>query len=228
MSDVGFNRYISMRITMPHDQWPLMKPAFDRYEYGYVVYPHCGTKTNKEHFHAFIPWDGPVKEMDSLRLRMKRIFPDAKGNGFLSMKMMENPMVEAVTYGSKEKTTPWVRGDACALLVELAPQWVPKEKVQSMIPVESSGNKKPRVDSDWQLTYANFVEVAVRHAREHPSMVGRGLKAVIQDVIKQTRWRPSKYMLTGGVPSFYEEDYQRRSGQRTTDPDMDWWTPRTI
>ena len=89
-----------------------------------------------------------------------------------------------------------------------------------MLPKESS---KKDTDSDWQLTYSNFVPKVVNYARQR-ALTG-GLKEVLQHMIQNTRWRPSYHMVQNGVPHHYHEDYEFRTGKRQK-LTMEWMVPK--
>jgi hypothetical protein len=51
------------------------------------------------------------------------------------------------------------------------------------------------------------------------------LKAVVAHMMENTKWRPSKHMITGGVPEFYSNDFAFRIAEpsKKRKIDMSWW-----
>lgn len=90
--------------------------------------------------------------------------------------------------------------------------------------IKTSDVSDKRKDRDWQLTYCNLVPQAVHHRNAHG---GESLKEVVRHMMETTKWRPSKWLVQGGVPTFYEEDFLFRIGKRPKQ-DLSWWTPRSI
>lgn len=217
-----YPHYLSLRVTIDHNKWDEVQNCV--FDYDYVCYPHVGSSTKKEHFHIFIPIELDAHRIHSDRIRKR--FRDGlglSGNGHFSIKSMSNGLWQGIQYGSKEGSAAYVSDDVMRMLVDAAPKWDPSAKgtkyAQRMLPYA----KGDRSEKDWQLTYTNLVTQAVLHARKK-ALTG-GLKAVVKDMIQTTKWRPSKYLLTGGVPEFYERDFEFRTGKRN-EQCMDWWTPR--
>lgn len=204
----------------------------------YVIYPHLGVRRDNPHYHILCPVAGSAehaaKEVEKYRRRFKSAFPGLSGNGFLRMKIETNDIEKGIQYCSRENTDPIyasdeaIEGDPGGFSmivhkVENAPPWEDRRMVQSMLPLDPGNpNKKPRVPGDWLLTYNNLVAVAVDYARKRGST--GSLKATVKDMLKNTKWQPSKWMLTGGVPSYYSNLFDRRTGRANEDDvDMEWW-----
>lgn len=216
-----FTDYISIRITVPHNEFDKIKSSvlFDR---SYIAYPHTGKAGTNPHYHCFVPSDNLARDAECLRNRIKRAF--GAGNQTFSVVKKSNGIEQAVQYGRREGTMPIVSDEYMQGVVDASPAWVePVNYVQTMIPEEEDVRKKPRKLNDWQLTYANLVPQAVHHARVK-SLTG-GLKSVVEDMIGTTKWVPSPYMAKNGVPEFYENLYEYRTGKRAR-VDMSWWTPK--
>lgn len=216
---IPYPTYLSGRVTIDHSKWDDVQNCL--HDFDYIVFPHVGTATRKEHFHFFIPYE--FEHHGTIADRIRKRFRDGlglAGNGNFSIKSMSNGMWNAVQYGSKEGTVAFVSDDAMRCFVDAAPSWVSAPQTgQRLLPLA----KEERSAKDWQLTYTNLVTQAVMHARKHALTCS--LKFVVKHMIETTKWRPSKYLLTGGVPEFYENDYAFRTGRRK-DQDMAWWQPR--
>lgn len=219
-----YPHYLSLRVTIKHEQWDDVYQCI--YDYDYVAYPHKGSATGKQHFHVFIPLEFEQHRVHSDRIRKRlKTSLGLSGNGDLSLKSMSNGLWQAVQYGSKEGTAAFVSDDVMRLFVDAAPKWDPSKESRRVDYSVKSTLKEDRSEKDWQLSYTNLVTQAVIHARKR-ALAG-SLKAVVKDMLQTTKWRPSKYVLNGGVPEFYERDFDYRMGKRK-EQDMDWWTPRTI
>lgn len=217
--------YVSFRLTVSREEFD--KITSDVFlQSHWIAYYHLGKDKKNPHFHLLLKLDDCLEEdkyntiIEKYRQRIKRM--GFSGNKYVSIKLNRNGLLHGLQYCSHEGTTPIVSHDYLLEYVQRAPKWV-----QKSIPVETERpSKRPRGDPDWQLTYTNLVSVAVRHARDN-SLTDRSLKATVADLIARTKWRPSKWLITGGVPEFYENDYLMRLGKRK-EPDMNWWTPRSI
>lgn len=155
------------------------------------------------------------KKPDKAKLWWSSSFPQSTKPDYTFMK--------GVSYTIKDGD--YVFFGAMQKYIDRAPKWVhqdkekDKEPVQSRIRTDQPDDKKLR---DWQLTYTNLVCQAVQY-RNKTNFVG-DLKSTVADMLKNTRWRPSKWLITGGVPAFYENDFEVRVGKRAKH-DMTWWTP---
>lgn len=201
--------YVSIRLTIGSTQFERFQSIMT--DVPYIAYPHTGKKGNNPHYHILVLDTKPEK----YRKRIK----DNLGlttNKYVSLKLLKNGLYAGIQYCAREHTEPIVSDPSLLDHVQAAPVWV-----QQTLPSTST---KKCTDKDWQLTYCNFVSVAVEHAREH-SLIEHSLKQVVEDLMSKTKWRPSKYMLSGGVPAFYEQDFLVRLG-RSARHNMDWWTPR--
>lgn len=74
----------------------------------------------------------------------------------------------------------------------------------------------------WQLTYSNIVDQALYFHRTNGLDNILSLKDTVQQMMEQTKWRPSPQMLREGVPEFYKQDFEFRKGKRP-DLDMSWF-----
>lgn len=204
--------YLSIRITLAHvDISKLLEKVFPLNTY--ILYPHKGSKTQKEHVHMLLPIENDQKKIkDRLRLA------GYKGNETFSCKTMHNNILSGIQYCAKEGTTPVIRG-TLQWYVDNAPKW--NFKPQSSIE-GSLGVEEDRKERDWQLTYSNLVCQAVQYARRN-KMTHCTLREVVKTMMKKTKWRPCHQMYRQGVDASYEEDYEFRVGHRK-ELEMDWWT----
>ncbi|AXH74906.1 MAG: putative replicase [Cressdnaviricota sp.] len=210
--------YLSVRITLPHiDVRKMLVDVFNDMEY--ICYKHKGIKTEKEHVHVLVL---DMSKKDVIRSRVNRA--GYGGNkGLYSLKGMHNGILLGIQYASKEGTTPIIVGPFDEWIAD-APKWnhTQQKSLHSyMVPEDAKPNLKMR---DWILTYSNFVSQAVHYAKVN-KLGDLSLKSVIKDMISNTKWRPCKQMLIGGVPDFYSKDFMFRMGQ-TKEVDMEWFCNR--
>lgn len=215
--------YVSVRLTVGKQQIEdMFKTVF--HDVRYIAYRHEGKDRKNPHYHVLVldVHSAAItdKLCDKIRNRIKRT--GFVGNKYVSVKLNRNGLLQGIQYCSHEDSSPIVSDDELYYYVEIAPKWIQKSIVQDGEPV----SKRPRVDADWQLTYTNLVSVAVKHARDN-HLTDKSLRSTVQHLIQNTRWRPSKWLITGGVPEFYENDFLMRLGKRK-EPDMNWWTPKSI
>lgn len=201
--------YVSIRLNIGSAQFERFRELMTDSEY--IAYPHTGKNGTNPHYHVLVVSDKPEK----YRKRIKDNL-GLTGNKYVSLKLCKNGILAGIQYCSREHTDAIVSSDEMSALVAAAPSWV-----QQTI---ATGTSSKCTDRDWQLSYTNLVSVAVSHAREH-SFVDYSLKQTVEDLMSKTKWRPSKYLINGGVPAFYENDFLVRLGKRARH-DMDWWTPR--
>lgn len=209
--------YASVRVTCPHiDMKRMLTKVFDGF--SYICYPHKGSKTNKEHCHVLVPTNDS-KDRDKIKTRLNR--SGYTGNESFSVKGMHNGILQGIQYASKEGTDPIIEGDLHGL-IDIAPKWSNQSSIHSHF--SSTARDKPEKLRDWQLNYCNLVPQAVHFAKVN-RLGEQGLKSVVKEMIRTTKWRPCKQMYQGGVPDAYIRDFEFRMGRRT-EPDMDWFCQR--
>jgi len=201
--------YVSVRLTISH---AIGHETLASYlsNAEYIAYPHVGTKTQKEHWHVAIIGGGTT---ESWRLRFKRWYKLA-GNQELSVKAMENGIMSFITYAAKEKTQPSL-SPCLQQWVDAAPVWVNQVKEVNLM--DDKGVR------DWTLTYSNLVAQATRYAKRNG--LDGGLKDVVREMLKHTKWRPSRDVIRSGVPEHYENDFEFRMSRRA-DPPMAWYATK--
>lgn len=212
--------YLSVRVTCAHiDMKRMLERIFSGFKY--ICYPHKGSKTNKEHVHVLIP-DPENNTGKNIKDRLTRA--GYKGNESFSVKGMKNGILQGIQYASRENTDPIVEG-GLGHLIEMAPEWQHRQtNMHKYYAVEDDDEKKSRKVRDWQLTYSNLVPQAVMYYKKH-KLDTTSLKNVVKHMMHHTKWKPSVAMIKGGVPQFYQEDFEVRIGHRT-EYEMDWFCTR--
>lgn len=212
--------YLSVRITLPHSQIEeKVLPIFDGSDFA--VFRHKGARSFKEHVHVFVVSDNK-RDSEKFRNRLKKSFT---GNKEFSLKFMSNGLLKGLQYGSKEGTTAICTSGLMEDAVRAAPPWEPQEsRLEDYFSTKEAAN--PEKERDWQLIYSNLVCQAVRYAKgTHNTSLS--LKMCVKDMIQKTKWRPTKQVIAGGVPPFYEQDYEVRLGKRK-EIEMDWWNNYSV
>lgn len=215
-TDTCPSSYLSVRVTVSHiDVSKLLLDCFSDIEY--ICYKHKGAKTKKEHVHILVP---EHTKKDVIRKRLTRA--GFTGNGQVCYKVFHNGLLCGIQYASKEGTEPIVTGPFDEY-IKSAPKWNYRAQtnLHSHFSTTESYDKGLR---DWQLTYSNLVPQAVRYAQIN-KLGDLGLKSVVKHMMSNTKWRPCKHMIVGGVPDFYVKDYMYRMGQ-AKEIDMEWFCQR--
>lgn len=212
--------YLSIRITVPHDDEAKVVGCL--HDYDWCLYKH-GNGTSNEHYHVCIA-EGGQDASDAIRLRLKRAWPDRRGNKFFSIKSFDNGLRSFVFYCHHENTTPIFAEEKWQAIIDdvVSKGYYKKKRVDEHFPPADKEVK--RKERDWEISYTNLVPQCVHH-RSRKGLATECLKEVAQDLFQTTKWKPSKYMRCNGVPYQYQEDFEFRIGKRTKYP-MDWWKPK--
>lgn len=199
-------QYLSIRLTIAHEKWKeICEPCFDDAEW-YISYPHSGKNGNNEHFHVFV--NGcTAADRERYRKRFKKL--GFVGNQHISVKLCENGVTSAITYGARESTQPITKGTLVQRWIDSAPAWV-EQRAKS---------KKRARDEVIQLTCVNMMKLAFEFHRQNkvkrdeldwtlrlmlnsgeyvfaPTLVRQGAPIWYQDVFKESvklgklEWNP--------------------------------------
>lgn len=210
--------YLSSRVTIAHDKVGDVKNVFHDYEY--IIYPHTGGVTGKQHFHVYVPLessDDATAKRHTERIRKR--FRDGlglSGNGNFSIKRYDNGLLKGIQYGSKEGTDPIVSNDRMSDYVKRAPAWVDKAPTQATLEHHGFDTKTKK---DTVLTYNNIVYLAVCESRmfKKPDW---SFKDALKHYMDRVNCTFSYGLATHGVPEAYFNEYLTRIGKRKRD--MDW------
>lgn len=196
----GPTTYLSLRVTIPHTMKDRLveKVLYDMP--WYIGYPHKGRGGQNEHFHVFFGDDGP-RYRDRIRKRVKDHFGD--GNRNFCLKLGENGIAQAIQYGSKEGTIPFVFGDFVGEWIDNAPEWEHRNLGQ----INTNLGKRPlrNVDHFYQITYSNMEKVTLRYRLQN------GLKttdlAEVLEHMHANGWRLQISVERGGIPHTMFEQF---------------------
>lgn len=213
--------YLSMRVKLDHKYLKSLQELFHDVEYLCIV--EHGRDTQNEHFHICLPGPNDQRTCDKYRKRVRDKF-GGRGNEFCSIKRFDNGLRSFMFYCLHEGTSPRYENliwKSIADDVKENGHFQKQGRVDVHMNIEGGYNKK---DRNWVLTYSNLVVQAVRH-RRIAKLQTDSLKVVVKDMIKTTKWRPTREMYKNGVCEAYEHDFQFAIGARP-EPDMGWWRPK--
>lgn len=202
--------YISIRLTVPHDEWARIHRSILHDTDDYVAYPHSGKTNENPHWHIFIGASN-LRDAERYRKRVKTEF--GSGNAVFSLKFLHNGVLSAVQYGSREKTKPMVSG-AGSEWVSSAPSWVSRSELVSKPSKERLG--------DPTLTLSNLLRQSVKFAREHMPE-SRSLQNVLSRMVNQHNWVPSRELIRNGVPRDFHLMFIHR--MQNTSQEYQWMRP---
>tara|TARA_Y100000361_G_C11142618_1_gene336029 strand:- start:67 stop:810 length:744 start_codon:yes stop_codon:yes gene_type:complete len=205
--------YVSFRVTCGHNEWDTIVKEILYDEPIYVAYPHVGKNGNNPHFHVFVPGDKP--KSDKLRNRLKK--SSFSGNKQYSLKCMQNGILRAITYGSREGTEAIIRGEQASDWITAAPKWINANLKENMT---IAGNKRKRDENGEKLTPENLLFKAWKYREAKVKMFGesddktRSVWAAITDMstvvlhMLEDGHYFSNMLLKQGVPDFYQDVFK--------------------
>lgn len=154
-------KYVSLRVTIPHDQWDVIEQKIEDFEW-YISYPHLGKNGTNPHFHVFLP--GNKRDADRVRDRLKK--SGLAGNKQFSIKCHENGVLAAIQYGSREKTTPKTRGDV-AHWIAAAPEWLVANLQDNLNPFTRKRKADDMMDGMEPITQKNCLYKVWAYRRDY-------------------------------------------------------------
>jgi hypothetical protein len=199
-----------MRVTLTHDEvYKILENVVHDVE-KYIIYPHVGKRTQKEHFHICIPInpnDDATKLSERYRKRAKAL--NGGGNSGVMCKTHANGCECFVSYVKHEVAQAHLKG--------FTQEWFDEIEVREERNIgaymEHQPKKKPRnEDHFYQITYQNMERVTQRFRAEH------GIKSdqleVTLEAMHKAGWRLQVSVLRSGIPSqFYDEFTAKCKGQ---------------
>lgn len=154
------DEYVSMRITIKHASWEHVRDNVLKGEEKYISYPHFGKNGNNEHFHVFVP--GGARVAKKLRERCKKL--NLFGNQQLSIKCLKNGILQAISYGAREGTEPFVHGSGVSEWVQRAPEWQHADLQKQLNP---RGRGMPKEYEGIQITQRNFLKMTWKYRKDN-------------------------------------------------------------
>lgn len=202
----GLRTYVSIRVSVPHSNWSKIETEVLQDGVEYIAYPHTGSKTHVEHFHIFVPTDDS-KKVDMYRKRVQRAFSDMEGgNKLVSVKFMQNFIINAVTYGSKEGTQPYTRGAWTDDVIAKAPAWE-HQNVGKYCVGRKLGSRPRDPDHFMLITPRNIERLTLRFRKEH-GIVSTDLADTLTEMDKHG-YRLAEVFFRNGIQKCYFEFFER-------------------
>lgn len=203
--------YISLRITLSHEQKHIIEAHVVFDAPAYIIYPHKGTKTQKDHFHVCIAGvEMTPKTVEKYRKRVSTHI--GKGNGFVSAKMHATLPATFVAYVKHEAGKPILQGFSLEWFNEIAAMDINTMDKQ---PGFGKPAKKPRNEDHFkQITYMNMERVTMRYRKEH------GITSVLlEDTLEAMHkdgWRLQITVMRGGIPQQFFDEFTAQCKNKTT------------
>lgn len=217
--NVVFKDYLTVRVTLDHDQYDQLEQITKRYTDNYIIFAHVGDSTvPNPHFHIIIPTTD-LKLLDRFVYQLKSKF-NKKGNGFYSAKYLHNGVLSAIGYGKHgllPDYPPRFAGADYEAMLRLAVTYV--KPVNSYSP---KGAPVPKVYKERMgehvLTLGNLLKQAHKHANGE-----NRLKRIIDRMVDSEGFIPSRDLVTNGVPEEFYEIWERRVNKNYVT--MHWSSP---
>lgn len=173
------------------------------------MWPHMGREKDNPHYHILVmlaDGESGKKVAEKMRKRIKDRL-GLQGAGKVMVKIMDNPIVEAVTYCSKEGTTAVVSDVESSFhsVIASAPAWV--DRVQQPIQkyLKAPVRKPVHEDHYFQITYQNMEKVCYRYHCQHGTP--KDLAATLEHMHKNG-WRLNIAVIRGGIPSTFFDQFE--------------------
>jgi len=193
--------YYQYRLTVPHSESNAVGSLFARYSGDFAYCMHhpddLEDGCKQEHFHAVFR-DFTTKTVDSFRKAVSKHFGRA-GNGLHAGKMQDNHVSKAIGY---------FKHDPDAQIVHSGqPYWTEYVDTEPAF-VKSAGPRKLFKESMSHpvLTYSNVLKQALKYRSEHCPTV-RTLTEVVERMVNEHNWFPSRELLTNGIPTETHERF---------------------
>lgn len=212
--------YYSLRLTVPHVDYPLIQECINRYSKSYIACLHVADhEVQHEHFHIFFMDLTPVT-VEAMRKLLKTKFK-RQGNGFIQGKFMDNHVYKGLQYVKHDPNVSYkMRGSGWADHLASAPPWEDKSKDNKGLPT----SRKRVLERDPLITYSNVLWRARKHREEH-SINSTNLGVVLEHLCRTTNYQPSVDVLRRGLDPWHFKQFEFKVND-STGKVPDWWTPR--
>lgn len=204
------NRYISVRITLPHkDIFKVENKVLQDVE-QYIIAPHKAGSEN-EHFHVAIPIGREHASTVCERYRKRAKSTNGGGAGKIAVKLYENGIEQFVAYVKHEDCEPVLKG----YTREWFDQVERKSKDQTMMAgyLEKKAVKPRNPDHFMQITYQNIERVCLRYRRDN-GIKSKELEDTLEAMHKDA-WRLQISVLRGGIPEAIYEQFTKACDEKS-------------
>lgn len=210
--------YYSLRVTVPHDDWPRLQEVFNEYSRNYIACLHVAdADVPHEHFHVFFLDLKPVV-VEAMRKRLKTTFK-RQGNGFFSGKFMDNHVYKGLQYVKHDASVSYkTRGSGWNDHLASAPPWTDQPKDPQSV------SRKRTLERDPLITYSNLLWLARRHRSEH-SIGSTDLGVVLEHLCRTSNYQPSVDILRRGLDPWHFKQFEFKCND-SVGKTPNWWTPR--
>lgn len=215
--DLDLLKYYTLRVTMPHKDYPELQAIIDKYSKNYCACLHVADdEVQHEHFHIFFLGMEDTT-IEAMRKRLKLEF-SRSGNGFMSGKKMDNHIFKALQYVKHDEHVTYKhRGSRWEYYIAQSPEWEEKD-------TKKEAPKKRIREADPMLTYSNVLWRARAHRKEH-RIQSTSLGVVLEHMTRTTAWIPSQDLMRKGLDPMHHRMFEYQAGEKKGRT-PDWWTPK--
>lgn len=217
--------YVSVRVTLTHEQWPVIEQCFLDFPW-YISYPHLGKNGNNPHFHVCVP--GCKRDSNKIRERLKGA--GLSGNQQFSIKCHQNGVESFIQYASREKTTPKTRGSVDKWIAD-APKWLHANLKTNLNPFTGKRKADDMMQDMRPINAKNVMYAAWAYRRDCLVSDPKGdrwnkLSDVILHMLDSAKYYIDPTFARQGVPDFYLDVFSSscKVGKLTFARDQKQWT----
>jgi len=212
--------YFSLRVTLPHVEWPQLQAVINKHSRNYCVgFHNADQETDHEHYHFVILDLQERSKSQALCLALKRSFNRA-GNGFYAGKYRDNHVYKAIQYIKHDDHVVWKhRGLYWQTYIDEAPDW------DSNVSDKKAPEKRKR-EADPIISFSNVLWRALKHRREH-HILSTDLGVTLEHMTRTTNWTPSPQIMKFGLDPLHHKLFSFRAGG-CVGPTPDWWSVRHV
>lgn len=190
-------KYVTIRVTTSED-FSKIEPLLKDLEW-YISYPHTGKNGTNPHYHIFVPGTDR-KDAEKWRKRFKNY--GYSGNKQLSVKLMENGLLQALQYGSKEGTTPITHGNSSDEWVASAPKWCHANLKENLNRQPNKRKRDESLDGMLKLTAHNVIYQAFKY-RQKNELKSKELPDTILHMLDSQEFYLCIQWAKTGMPDFF-------------------------
>lgn len=208
--------YYQYRLTVPHAALETVLDLVKRYSKDWCLAKHFPDEfedgCKQEHFHAVFR-DFSSKTVDSFKKAVVKQFGKA-GNALHAGKIQNNHVSKAIGYFKHDEHAEIQHSGQAYWdeYIETEPAFV---KSQARRVLKES-------KSHPVLTYANVLKQAIKYRQEH-GLATHKLSNVIEEMVNEHNWWPSRELLVNGIPAETHERFSDICSAKRTK--LNFWLP---
>lgn len=208
--------YYQYRVTRPHEDLPVLLEHIQKYSQDWCLAKHFPDEfedgCKHQHFHVVFR-DFDAKAVDRFKKSISSRFGTA-GNALHAGKFQDNHVSKAIGYFKHD--------EHAEIQHSGQPYW--DEYIETE-PAFIKG-KTRRVLKESQshpvLTYANVLKQALKYRQEH-SLRTNSLSDVVEEMVNESNWWPSRELLVNGIPAETHERFSDLCTSKRTK--LSFWLP---